>query len=487
INLSYLNSDWYANQQRMATGGGAAVDFTATPSDYAYGQSDVTVLPYEDNIPADLLSSLKILYSGASVDNRSGYRMLPSAVVRIPINKESVVKRGLVAPSDTASILPEIVIDLSQTEAYRSKGYLGLGDILMLDIIATNAERGWPRPIYWCSTVGDEYHVGLTPYVRSTGMTNQLVPTYQEGKVPRTDRAYDNIMKKFRWGGADNKDKVPYFDETARRMLYSVRNAAVETSSQLVYEGDILLKEGNKRGAHEKYRQAVRLLDTMLEKTPERVTPIDLSLGLTTAQVYCEVGKSLGDKKLKEKGLNLFREMLEHAAPYILYQQEVTSRFSNPSLSYESRMTPFQYYRIVELFESYGGIKSEVETILKKYGLNRETVKRYYDYYYGAVGNDGGGESGVPELTSEETAREAAKYCEIANELAGRSEADYASASTEERYIDSLLGLVLEEVKTDATAQKLLETNEQYQRLDKGRTQRLWQEFLKNHPEYADK
>ncbi len=485
INLSYLNSDWYANQQRMATEGGKAVDFTAKPSDYAYGRSDVTVLPYEDNIPADLLSSLKILYAGESVDSRSGYRMMPSAVVRIPVNKEAVVKRGLVAAADTASILPEIVVDLSQTEAYRSKGYLGLGDILMLDIIATNAERGWPRPIYWCSTVGDEYHVGLTPYMRSTGLAHQLVPTYQEGKLPRTDRAYGNIMNKFRWGGADSKGHTPYFDETARRMLYSVRNAAVETSSQLVYEGDILLKDGDERGAHEKYNQAIRLLDTMLEKSPGRVSSLDLSLGLTTAQVYCEIGKTLNDKKLTDKGLKLFRGMLDHAAPYIIYQQEISSRFANPSLSYESRMTPFQYYRIVELFETYGGKKSEVDAILKKYGLNRDTVKRYYDYYYGAAGGDAGEASAVSDLTPEETAREAAKYCEIANVLAGLSEADYAASSTEERYIDSLLGLVLEEVRNDATAQKLLESNEQYQRLDKARTQRLWDEFLKKHPEYA--
>ena len=52
---------------------------------------------------------------------------------------------------------------------------------MMLDIIATNAAEGWPRPLYWCSTVGDEYHLGMTGYLRSTGMTHQLVPTLQEG------------------------------------------------------------------------------------------------------------------------------------------------------------------------------------------------------------------------------------------------------------------------------------------------------------------
>ncbi|MDE6236225.1 MAG: DUF2723 domain-containing protein [Muribaculaceae bacterium] len=482
INLSYLNSDWYANQQRMASYSGKPVEFTAQPSDYAYGLNDVTVLPYENSVPADLLSSLKILYSGKSLDERSGYRMLPSGIVKIPVDKKAAVARGLIAPSDTAELVNEIVVDLTNTDAYRSKGYLGLGDILMLDIIATNAARGWERPIYWCSTVGDEYHVGLTPYLRSTGMTHQLVPTYQEGKLPRTDRAYDNIMNKYRWGGADAAGHTPYFDETARRMLFSVRNSIVETSSQLVYEGDVLTKKGDSKGARDKYNKAIKLLDTMMSRLPERVGSMDLSIGLTTAQIYCEVGKTLSDKKLTQKGLDLFRSMMNRFAPYIVYQSEIGNRFMNPSMTYESRMSPFQYYRIIELFESYGGKKNEVDDILKRYGVSRETVKKYYDYYYGQTGADS--VESNQDLTPEETAVEAAKYCEIANELSGRSPEDYAAASTEERYIDSLLGMVLQQVKADPEALQLLERNEQYQKLDKQRTERLWQEFLRNHPEY---
>ena len=56
INLSYLNSDWYANQQRMQSYEAAAVDFTAEPKDYAYGKLDVS-LPGRGGA-ADLLTSL---------------------------------------------------------------------------------------------------------------------------------------------------------------------------------------------------------------------------------------------------------------------------------------------------------------------------------------------------------------------------------------------------------------------------------------------
>ena len=43
INLSYLASDWYANQMRQESYEAAPVHFTATPADYAYGKMDVTI------------------------------------------------------------------------------------------------------------------------------------------------------------------------------------------------------------------------------------------------------------------------------------------------------------------------------------------------------------------------------------------------------------------------------------------------------------
>ena len=481
INLSYLNSDWYANQQRMENAGGKPVEFTAKPSDYAYGLQDVTVLPYKkDAVPADLLSSLKLLYTGKSVDENYGYRQLPSSLVYIPVNKEAVIKRGLVAKGDEDKIVDRIVIDLANTQAYTSKGYLGLGDILMLDIIATNAANGWERPIYWCSTVGDEYHVGLTDYVRSTGMTHQIVPTMQEGKLPRTDRSYNNIMNKYRWGGADSEKRTPYYDETARRMLYSVRNSAVETASQLVSEGDQLQAAGNNAGARKKFEQAVKLLDTLLKKSPARVGSYDMSIGLTIGDIYCEMGKSLNSKELTKKGLDFLEGLLNQYGPYLQYSRMINTQFISPSLTYESRMTPFQYYRAYQDYLKYGGSAKKADEILKRYGYTPTEIKTLYDRLYNPELSGG---NGVGEISAQDAAEEAAKYCEIANHLASLSAEEYAATSDEERYIDSMLYLVLDQVESDPEAKSLLEKNSNYQHLDRTRTKRIWDDFERSHPD----
>ena len=478
INLSYLNSDWYANQMRMPSYTAKPVDFTATPAQYAYGLQDVTILGREKT-SADLLSSLKLLYSDKLRDPELGYRMLPGSIVTIPVDKKTVVARGLVAPRDTALIEDRIAIDLSQAPAFRSKGYLGLGEILMLDIIATNAANGWPRPIYWCSTVGDEYHLGLTDYVRSTGMAHQLVPTMQAGKAPRTDRAYDVVNKKYLWGGAD-AEKSPYFDETARRMLYSTRNSMVETASQLVADGDLLKAEGDAKGATREYAKAIETVRRMLSKLPTRVASLDLSLGLSTSQILIEAGREVNDKKAEAEGLKMLENMLTTNAGYLRYNRMVTERFgAGASLTYDSRLMPYQYYRIIELYRRYGGKEEAVKKGVSLSGFTEAELKRLYDAAYNGESLDGAGASGGEDLGS--LAEEVAKYAEIANTLSGMSPADYAATTSDERLVDSMMSRAIDYYIEAGGKMEDLEKYPEFQKLDCGRSDRLWQEYSAKH------
>ncbi|MDE5586130.1 MAG: hypothetical protein K2I92_07290, partial [Muribaculaceae bacterium] len=302
INLSYLNSDWYANQQRMQSYDAPAVNFTAQPKDYAYGKLDVS-LPGRGGA-ADLLTSLKALYAG-QYDSRYGYPMLSASTLTIPVDKKKVLERGLVAPEDSTLIEDHIVVDLSQASAVAGKGYVGLGEILMLDIIATNAANGWERPIYWASTVGPDYHLGLTPYVRSTGMVHQLTPTIQADMAPRTDRAYD-VVKNYLWGGADkatDSNRI-YYDETARRMLVSTRTSMIDVASQLLSEGDMARAVGDSAKARQKYLQAAEITDLLQKKLSDKAAPYSMSTALTLAQLNCELAGDdvLADKARMEKG-----------------------------------------------------------------------------------------------------------------------------------------------------------------------------------------
>lgn len=476
INLSYLNSDWYANQMRMPSYTAKPVHFTATPEQIAYGLNDVTMLGME-KAPTDLLSTLKLVYSDRLRDPDYGYRTFPGSIVTIPVDKKAVVARGLVAAKDSAKIEDRIVIDLAQAPAFRSKGYLGLGEVLMLDIIATNAAEGWPRPIYWCSTVGDEYHLGLTDYVRSTGMTHQLVPTVQPDKAPRTDRAYDVVTGKYRWGGADSEGRIPYFDETARRMLYSTRNSMVETASELVYEGDAAAAAGDEKLAKENYRKALHTLDVMLKRLPARVASYDLSLGLTTSQIFIEAGRSLGDKKAEARGMAMLKGLLSRNAQYLKYNAMILERFGNTSMTYESHLMPYQYYRIIELYRKYGGKDQDIEAALSGTGF---TEKRLQELY-GILSGDGSVSSEETSYGVAEIGEEVAKYAEIVNHLAGMTAEEYAATSADERLIDSMMGHAIDYYLELGGSMEELQKYPEIGKLDMERTKRLRSEYEAAH------
>ncbi len=477
INLSYLASDWYANQMRKQSYTAAPVKFTASPADIAYARLDVT-LPGMEKAPADLLTSLRDLYANGNRDNEYGYPMLGSAVMTIPVDKKAVVARGLVAPSDTARIVNEIEIDLSASPAVRKKGYISLGELLMLDIIATNAANGWERPIYWCSTVGDEYHLGLTNYLRSTGMTHQLVPTYQEGIPARTDRAYDVVTKKYEWGGADNA-KTPYFDETARRMMLSVRTSMLDVASELLYEGDALKAEGKEKEATAKFKQALEVANLMNEKLPERTSTYNIAIALTLPDLYDRLGTRLGDRKLNEKGKQMLLGQTRRMAQYLAYNAGMTRDFGpNAPMSMESRLMPYQFYRAVQLYKSMGGDEKDIEKEIAGTGFTLPMLQQYYAAAYG------GGSDYIEtptDYSESDYIRELSEAARTVNELAALDVAAYAARPADDRYIDSIFTEAIEQYVAGGVSREAIMADPEVAKVDMARSRRLGEEFARNH------
>ena len=223
-------------------------------------------------------------------------------------------------------------------------------------------------------------------------------------------------------------------------MLFSVRNSMVETSSQLLYDGDRLKAEGNASGAARKYKEAIEILDMMMERTPQRVGRLDMYHAMTAANYY------------------------------------------SPSLTYDSKLSPYQYYRMVELYEEYGGSKDTANGIIATTGFTRDQLKRQYELYKKSDSLDSASAAG-DDLSASDAAGELSKYCEIANHLSGLSEADYAAATADERYIDSMLYSLLEEFEKEPETLRMLKEDPRWQSLDRERSKRLNEEFCRRHPD----
>ena len=463
VNLSYLASDWYANQMRQRSYAAEPIHFTARPEDIAYGRMDV-VLPGRDKAPADLLQSLKVLYNEGKVDSIYNYPMLKSSVVKIPVDKKAVVARGLVSPQDSDRIVNDIVIDLAGTDSYRGKGYISLGELLMLDIIATNAAEGWPRPIYWCMTVGNEYHLGLSDYLASVGMTHQLLPTLQPGLPARTDKSYP-VVTRYLWGGADTQGKVPYFDETARRMLISTRTSMTDVATQLIAEG--------------KYKEALNVANLIESKLPERTSPYNMTVALTLPEIYGNLGELMHDPKLTGKAVELLRKQMTRFAEYLRYGAMLNRQFGKVSTTLETALMPYQYYRFIELYRQYGGEEKWLEQLLQSTGYTEAALRQYYSHAYGAEDAGGGGTA----ATTADFVAELAEVARIVNDLASKSPEEYAKASDDNKSLDSIFYGAVEQYIEYGVPREEVMADPDIQKVDMNRSKRVYDEYIRNNPQ----
>ncbi|WP_160716014.1 DUF2723 domain-containing protein [Chitinophaga solisilvae] len=238
INLSLLGVDWYIDQQRRMVNQSPGVPMSWTADKYQGENRNFIRFFDPGNIPADKYFNLKDImdFMGSDDPNNKvntqdggSENFLPTRQLFIPVNKDEVVKYGVVGAKDSARILPQVPIKIS-------KSYLLKNDLAVYDIIATN---NWKRPIYFTSPTD----LGLNDYLQTDGLAYHLVPL---PKPTATDPLnmdinanvgvmYDNLMTKFAFGGAQTAGT--YFDEPNRKMLLYLRQAFTRLSVAMTQGG----------------------------------------------------------------------------------------------------------------------------------------------------------------------------------------------------------------------------------------------------------
>ena len=468
INLSYLNSDWYADQQRLQTYTAPPVKFTAKPSDYAYHRRDVTYVTRATDMvnSVPLLTALKEIYDNKEVDPTYRVPTVGHTNTYIPVDKSAAAARGLVSAAGEGELLDSIPVQL---------GNMHLGQLLMLDIIATNAANGWERPIYWAMTVGEENYRQFLPYLRATGMALQLVP-YKADMQADTRRGYDIVMKKYRWGGADVRpgEYAPYFDETAGRMLSGVRMTMLDVARQLTLEGS--------------YDKAAAVLSAFEKNLGGAVRHLSFNDLYTLGTIYCTIGTESGKPALTKKGLDVLAGAMKRFAQNVRYADMLAEKFGvhdyidpqtrTARVQLDAMVTPenqailYTYYPLIEAYETYAGAGS-ADKILKGAGISQKMRDRLKEYYVRSETPQGGGDADM--------AAELAKCAEIVVEMQGRDAAGYAEASDLERQIDSTFVLMLQQYLGSGGSEEELLKFEVIDRVDADRAIRLADEYTARH------
>ena len=287
-NTSYLQTDWYITQMKKQAYESAPLPISWEPSDYVQGTRDAAyIFPMMDRA-IDLGTALDFVRSDdPKYKQIPGYTepldYIPSSKLTLNVDSATVMAAGALDTTYLPYLQKQMTIDLS------GKDYLGKQELIILDMLRTN---NWQRPIYYAITVSPDQFVKLDDYFQQVGMAYQLVPMATKNTVRsvNTERMYDNVMTKFKWGGVDQPGV--YLDENVLRMCKSYR---VALFSKLAAA---LMSEG-------KNDKALNILDKAMEVLPPENVPLDYS-ALSIGEFYYELGQN-------EKGREIFQQIADDA------------------------------------------------------------------------------------------------------------------------------------------------------------------------------
>ncbi len=372
-NLSYLQTDWYIDQMKRPAYDSPSLPITWERMEYVEGTNEyVPVRPeYKKSIDALYAEAEKQVLAGnkeamVNVQKEFGenpyelknilkhwvrseneeLKVIPTDSIVIKVDKEAVRRSGMMIPGD--SIPDYMHISLKGKRALYKK------DLMMLEMLA---EANWERPIYIAVSVGREEQLGMENHFIQEGLAYRFTPfdSKQTGVTIDSEKMYDNLMNKFKFGGID-KPGI-YIDENAMRMCYSHRRIF----SQLVGQ---LIKEGKKD-------KAKAALDYAEKVIPAVNVPYDWQNGaVQMAEAYYQLGemakadqmmKELADKSVEY--MTWYLSLDEHrfilSAQEFEYHWALLDREVKIMKQYKSTQAEAYDAKVEELYNLYvGRIKS---------------------------------------------------------------------------------------------------------------------------------
>lgn len=306
VNTSLFQTDWYIDQMKKKTYEAEPIPSSLTHDQYKYGTLDLAYYIPHPRFK-DSIISIKDFMRWIESDNDATYyidedndvreKFYPTNKIRIPVNKDNVLKTGLVSAKDADKIVDYIDITIDKQGISKNR-------ILMLDIL-NNFD--WLRPIYFTggASADDEY-IWLKDYLQLDGMAYKLVPIktpnknksmFDMGRID-TDRMYANV-KKWDWKTINN-GKI-YLDEQSKRNAISLRNNLMRLSEEYLVQKDTV--------------NAKKILDLSLDKMP--IQDFDhFSLSLGYPELYYRMNDTVKARETAETLIDIFQQYLRYYSTF---------------------------------------------------------------------------------------------------------------------------------------------------------------------------
>jgi hypothetical protein len=326
-----LNTDWYITQMKSKTYQSDPLPVTLAPKKYYDGINNQVFIVEKTKDPVDIATVIDWVKSEnkgtkVQVSTSELLDIIPTRTIRIPVDRAKVIASGTVKPQDSAKIVPYIDIKLKGSSILKSQ-------LIVLDILAHN---NWQRPIYFVTGYHNDA-LGLEEYFQLEGLAYRLVPIKSQNKSwldygrIDTDILYENMMKKFAWGGAKEKGVDIDYNHKRTLIVVKARMNYARLAKALVEEG--------------KNEKAIEVLDYCMQTFPLEKLSYDPYMA-DVIEAYFAAGATEKALDMSKAMSAFYYEHLDYYLkqnPYIIRSAEFeiqtaiqyTSRVANACKAYD--------------------------------------------------------------------------------------------------------------------------------------------------------
>lgn len=318
-NTSLLGTDWHIDQMKYACNESAPLPLTIGPGQYLYGTNEYIYL-YDTRNQALPISDVMAVFKhpDAKIGLASGRKVdyIMSRKLIIPVNRENVIKSGILDAKYADMIPNQITIEIPQDKEFLSKP-----ELFMLDLLSNYQ---WDRPINMLNQGGD-INIGIKDYLVYEGYSYKLVPiknkiTSSDIGFVDTDHLYDMMKNAYQWDNVSRKDYfVDYQNMYTHLGVMSLRSLFVNASNAFIKAGED--------------DRALEMLEMCRKYVPEDTYPLETIPVGFSGNDYMVVNMvenyyTLGQKdKARELGITLANDLMTSARFYLEYYEFAKAEF----------------------------------------------------------------------------------------------------------------------------------------------------------------
>lgn len=311
VNTSLLGTDWHIDQMTWAVNNSAPLPLSVDHKQYLYGTNEwVPIYDTREQVMDihDVMLLFKHPQVKATMSNGSKLDYIASRRISVPVNRENVIKYGIVDEKYASMVPDSIVLNISPEKEYLTKP-----EIFMLDLLDGYQ---WDRPLHVLNQGGD-LNMGIKDYLQYVGYSYKFTPI--KNKISSTnlgfvdtDLLYRNLMEVFSF---DAVSEDSYFID--HQNLYT--NLGVMSIRTMFLNAAVSFMKAGEND------RAVEALDKGLE-VMERYPLETISLGFaandyTIVEIIDKYYK-LGEKqKARELGGKLGMDLLDCTRFYLEFYE----------------------------------------------------------------------------------------------------------------------------------------------------------------------